>query len=279
MIKMRSARAPGFIRGVSASSPGGQQRARSHVLSLWLSLCGRTATSCSSAPSTSCGARSTGGGCSATSDGETYNREFVTAGEAKRLERLQQSLSRSLRTHGRSRRSTRRDATRAKLGRLNARIRARRTDFAAQTAVQLVRNHEQVAVEDLHTRTMTASAKGTVAAPGRNVRQKAGLNRAILGKGWGRFLLRLEHSARYHGATVVKVNPAYTSQRCSRCNLVDADSRKSQAEFACTGCGHRDNADVNAAKNVLAAGLAVTGRGDLADRRSAKRQPPERRAA
>ena len=89
----------------------------------------------------------------------------------------------------------------------------------------------------------------------------------------------LEHAARYHGTAVVKVNPAYTSQRCSRCNQVDANSRKSQAEFVCTGCGHRDNADVNAAKNILAAGLAVTGRGDLAVGRSTKRQPPERRAA
>nr|WP_275410077.1 transposase [Actinoplanes capillaceus] len=87
-------------------------------------------------------------------------------------------------------------------------------------------------------------------APGVNVRQKAGLNRAILNKGWGGVLLALEHTARYHGATVVSVNPAYTSQRCSRCTLVDANSRKSQAEFTCTGCGHRDNADVNAAKNM-----------------------------
>lgn len=215
----------------------------------------------------------------ATSDGDMHDRQFVTAGEAKRLKRLQQSLSRSLRAHGRNRKSKRRDATRTALGRLNARIRARRTDFAAQTAVRLVRDHGLVAVEDLRTRNMTASAKGTAEAPGRNVRQKAGLNRAILSKGWGGFLVALEHAARYHGAAVVKVNPAYTSQRCSRCGHVDAKSRESQARFACTACSHRDNADVNAAKNVLAAGLAVTGRGDLADRRSEKRQPPVRLAA
>jgi putative transposase len=215
----------------------------------------------------------------ATSEGEKRDREFVTADEVKRLKRLQQRLSRSLRTHGRNQRSKRRDAARAALGRLNARIRARRTDFAAQTAVRLVRNHGLVAVEDLRVRNMTAGAKGTAERPGRNVRQKSGLNRAILNKGWGGFLLKLEHAARYHGATVVRVNPAYTSQRCSRCNLVDANSRKSQAEFACTGCGHRDNADVNAANNVLAAGLAVTGRGGHAVGRPEKRQPPERQAA
>lgn len=215
----------------------------------------------------------------ATSAGDLYERTFATPVEQARLRRLHQRLSRSLRTHGRGRRSKRRDALRAQIGQLHARIRARRTDFAVQTAVRLVRSHGLVAVEDLRIKNMTASAKGTVEEPGRNVRQKAGLNRAILNKGWGGFLLALEHAARYHGATVVKVNPAYTSQRCSRCGVVDAKARESQAVFACSACGHRDNADVNAAKNILAAGLAVTGRGDLGDGRSAKRQPLERNVA
>nr|WP_274534528.1 transposase [Micromonospora sp. CB01531] len=215
----------------------------------------------------------------ATSDGGLDDQEFVTPGEAARLKRLQQRLSRSLRVHDRNRGSKRRDATRAQLGRLNARIRARRRDFAAQTAVRLVREHGLVAVEGLRIKNMTASAKGTVEQPGRNVRQKAGLNRAILSKGWGGFLLKLEHAARYHGAKIEKVNPAYTSQTCNACKHVAPESRKSQAVFRCVACGHQDHADVNTAKNILAAGLAVTGRGDLADGRSAKRQPPELIAA
>jgi putative transposase len=215
----------------------------------------------------------------ATSDGDLHNRTFASPGETARLKRLQQRLSRSLRTHGRNRRSKRRDAVRAQLGRLNARIRSRRADFAAQTAVRLVRDYGLVAVEDLRVKNMTASAKGSVAAPGRNVRQKAGLNRAILSKGWGGFLRALEHKARYHGATVVKVSPAYTSQTCNACKHVDPKSRESQAVFRCTACGHQAHADVNAAKNIMAAGLAVTGRGDLAVGRSVKRQPPERLAA
>jgi putative transposase len=215
----------------------------------------------------------------ATSDGELCDQEFVTRGEAVRLKRLQQRLSRSLRVHGRSRRSGRREAVRAELARLNARIRDRRADFAARTAVRLVRDHGTVVVEDLRIKNMTASAKGTTEQPGRNVRQKTGLNRAILGKGWGGFLLRLEHAARYHGAQIVKVNPAYTSQTCNACTHIARESRESQAVFRCVACGHQDNADVNAAKNILAAGLAVTGRGDLAARRSAKRQPSERLTA
>lgn len=215
----------------------------------------------------------------ATSDGDMHDRRFVTAGEQRRIRRLQQRLARSLRTHGRNRKSKRRDAVRAQLNRVNARIRARRTDFAAQTTHRLVTRYGLVAVEDLRVKNMTRSAKGTAEAPGRNVRQKAGLNRSILGKGWGGFLHAVEHAARYHGATIIRVNPAYTSQRCSRCNLVDANSRESQAQFACTGCGHRDNADVNAAKNILAAELAVTGRAGPAVGRPMKRQPPERPAA
>jgi transposase len=210
----------------------------------------------------------------ATSDGWMREREFVTPGEAKRLKRRQQQLSRQ-----KNKRSNRRKATRAKVTALNARVRARRTDFAAWTANRLTKNHSLVVVENLKVGNMTRSAKGTIEQPGRNVRQKAGLNRAILAKGWGAFILTLEHVARYHGAEVVQVKAAYTSQTCNACKHVAPESRESQAVFRCVACGHQDNADVNAAKNILAAGLAVTGRGDLGDARSVKRQPPELVAA
>lgn len=211
----------------------------------------------------------------ATSDGKLRDRQFATPGERRRIARLQQRLARSRRVHGRNRRSRRRDAVRAELGRLHARIRHRRADFASRTAGRLTRDHGLVVVENLRIKNMTASAAGTAEQPGRNVRQKAGLNRAILDKGWGGFLLALEHKARYNGSQIVKVNPAYTSQTCHACKHVAPESRESQAVFRCVACGHEDHADVNAAKNILAAGLAVTGRGDLANRRSTKRQPPD----
>ncbi|MGW5488211.1 RNA-guided endonuclease InsQ/TnpB family protein [Streptosporangium sandarakinum] len=209
----------------------------------------------------------------AASDGWMRNREFVTSGEAARLKRLQQKLARQRKG------SNRRAVTREKIGKLNARIRDRRTDFLAWTANRLTCNHGMVVMEDLRVRAMTAGAKGTVEAPGKNVRQKAGLNRAILAKGWGGLLTALEHKARYHGSRIVRVSAAYTSQRCSACGTVDAKSRESQAVFACTSCTYTDNADVNAAKNILAAGLAVTGHGDLGVARSVKCQPPEPVAA
>jgi putative transposase len=116
---------------------------------------------------------------------------------------------------------------------------------------------------------MTRSAKGTAGDPGRNVRAKAGLNREILRSAWGLLVRRLEDKA---PGRVQKIKPAYTSQRCSACGQVDADSRESQARFACTACGYACNADVNAAQNI-AAGHAVTARGGCRDAGPVNREP------
>ncbi|MGW2767717.1 zinc ribbon domain-containing protein [Streptomyces sp. NPDC001275] len=76
----------------------------------------------------------------------------------------------------------------------------------------------------------------------------------------------------------MKVNPAYTSQRCSACGFVTEGNRESQAVFRCkaSGCGYRDHADVNAAKNIKAAGHAVSACGDLGTSRSVKQEPVSR---
>jgi transposase len=114
-------------------------------------------------------------------------------------------------------------------------------------------------------------ARGTIDAPGRNVAAKAGLNRSVLQQGWGLFVRRLEDKA---PGRVEKINPAYTSQRCSACGHVDRESRKIQADFLCTACGFACNADVNAARNI-AAGHAVTARGGLALARPVNREPQD----
>lgn len=203
----------------------------------------------------------------ATSDGEFYDQKFATSGEDKRQRRLQQALARSKRG------SNNRAKARASLARHHARAADRREDFCKQTARVLTDRYGVVVLENLKARSMTASAAGTVEAPGRNVRQKAGLNRAILGKGWYRLELALISASRYTGTEVRKVPAAYTSQTCSRCGRVDAKSRKSQAVFACTGCGHTEHADVNAAKNIRAAGHAVPACGDFGISLSVKQEP------
>ena len=101
------------------------------------------------------------------------------------------------------------------------------------------------------------------------MRAKAGLNREILRSGWGLLVRRVEDKAR---GRVERIKPAYTSQRCSACGQVDANSRESQARFACTACGYACHADVNAAKNI-AAGHAVTARGGIRDAGPVNREP------
>ncbi|MFJ9703946.1 RNA-guided endonuclease InsQ/TnpB family protein [Streptomyces sp. NPDC101234] len=203
-----------------------------------------------------------------TSTGDFHDREFATPGEGRRYRRLQQKLARSKKG------SASRRKTLAAMARIMARVVDRRADFTAWTANRLTKRHSVVVLEDLHITDMTGSAKGDVEQPGKKVRQKAGLNRAILDKGWHRLEVAIRKAARSTGTEVLLVNPAYTSQTCNRCKHVDAKSRKSQAVFVCTACGHRDHADVNAAKNVLsAAGHAVPACGDLAAGRSVKQEP------
>ncbi len=184
----------------------------------------------------------------ATSDGDLLDQVFQTPKEAERERRLYRSLSRQRRG------SNNRARTKAALSTLTGRVRARRADFAAQTAHVLCAKNAVVVLEKLHIKNMTASAKGTVDAPGVNVRQKAGLNRAILAKGWYGFKLACQNAARRTGTRIVEANPAYTSQTCHPCGHVAPENRESQSVFQCGRCGHRAHADVNAAQNILVRG-------------------------
>ncbi|MXZ41810.1 MAG: IS200/IS605 family element transposase accessory protein TnpB, partial [Caldilineaceae bacterium SB0666_bin_21] len=129
----------------------------------------------------------------------------------------------------------------------------RRENAAHQHSRKLADTAHTVVLEDLNTKAMTRSAKGTVEEPGRNVRQKAGLNREILKSNWG----RTERMLDYKAGQVVNVDAAYTSQTCAVCGHVDKENRRTQAHFHCTACGHTANADRNAAQNILARGLAL----------------------
>jgi transposase len=187
----------------------------------------------------------------ALSTGELLHVPGLSAREQTRRRRLERRLTRTRRG------SNRRQRVRLAIARLRARETDRRKDWAEKTSTDIARRFDVVRVEDLQVKNMTRSAKGTRENPGRNVAQKAGLNREILRAGWGLLMRRLEEKA---PGRVEKINPAFTSQRCSACGHVDPKSRKSQAAFRCIACGYACNADVNAAKNI-AAGYAVTARG------------------
>ena len=199
----------------------------------------------------------------ALSTGELLCVPSLTARERKRLRRMERRLARAKRG------SNRRGRMKLLIARLKARETDRRKDWAEKASTDLARRFDIVRVEDLNLRGMTRSARGNAEAPGRNVRQKAGLNREIMRSGWGLLVRRLEDKA---PDRVEKINPAFTSQRCNVCGHVDAKSRKSQARFACTACGFACNADVNAARNI-AAGHAVTARGGDEITRPVNREP------
>ncbi len=203
----------------------------------------------------------------ATSDGQCFNVLGLRSGERRHLRHLQRRLARQKKDSARRRRTVR------AIGRIYQRVRNRRTDFCHQTARTLTTEHGLVVAEDLRVKNITASARGTVDKPGTNVSQKAGLNRSILDKSWGRLRTALEWHGRKNGCEVVAVPAAYTSQTCSSCRYVASESRESQADFCCVACGYQANADVNAAKNSLALGLRVSGRGGLAVGPPMKRQP------
>ena len=155
--------------------------------------------------------------------------------------------------------SARRRAAKARVAALSGRAARIRTDWSHRASTDIARRFGLVAVEALKIKNMTASAAGTVAEPGRGVRQKAGLNRSILEQCWGRFAQFLDYKLEERGGVLISVPAAYTSQTCACCGVVDARSRKSQAVFACVHCGHTDNADVNAAREILRRSTALLG--------------------
>jgi transposase len=185
------------------------------------------------------------------STGEMLTCPKLSEGQQRRLKLLERRFARAKRG------SNRRTKAKLAIARLRAREADARKDWAEKLSTNLARRFDVIRVENLRVQNMTRSAKGTIQSPGRGVRAKAGLNRQILASGWGILVERLEHKAR---GRVEKINPAFTSQRCSACGHVADENRKSQALFVCTACRYRCNADLNAAINI-AAGHAVTARG------------------
>ncbi|MEU0964643.1 transposase, partial [Streptomyces sp. NPDC005917] len=179
----------------------------------------------------------------ALSDGRTLNCPQLTARERAQIRKNQRRAARAKKG------SPEKTAHYAKAARLKAREANRRKDWCEKTSTMLARSYDLVRFEKLNIKNMTRSAKGTLAEPGKNIAQKQGLNRGILAQGWGSLRQRTEHKA---PGRVEDVPAPYTSLRCSARGWIDKNSRKSQAEFACSSCGFTCNADTNAATNVAA---------------------------
>ena len=130
-----------------------------------------------------------------------------------------------------------------------------RKDYLHKVSTDIGKNHAMVAVEDLKVSNMSASAKGTAERPGRNVRAKAGLNKAILDQGWFSFRRMLDYKLAWNGGWLVAVDPRNTSRECPACHHVDAANRTAQARFRCTACGFAEHADLVGAVNILSRGM------------------------
>ena len=131
-----------------------------------------------------------------------------------------------------------------------------RSDWQHQESRRLANRAQFVVVESLNTQGLTKSAKGTIEEPGKNVKAKSGLNKAILTTGWSSFQQKLAYKAE-----LLEVDPKHTSQKRHQCGCIDKDNRKTQAKFQCVSCGHSGNADINVALNILALGNRAIGQG------------------
>lgn len=181
----------------------------------------------------------------ALSDGTTYPGVTALRDLEVRIAREQRRLSRKVGSKKGERKSSNWRKQRKKIARLQAKAAAVRRDTLHKVSTDIAKNHGYVAVEGLDVAAMTAKAHGKGRAA------KAGLNRAVLDQGWGTFAAMLAYKLADRGGTLVEVPAAYTSQECNVCGHVDAANRKDQSHFLCTRCGHEENADVNAAKNIL----------------------------
>lgn len=213
----------------------------------------------------------------ATSDGTFDHIPGLRPKEAERLLRIERSIARQAKG------SNRRAKNCLARNRLLARATDRRRDWIEKSTTDLVRDHDLICIEHLGVKSMTRSARGTVAKPGTNVAAKRALNRSIQAAAWSKWALRLHQKADTCGVLVIEVSARNTSRRCAACGHVAKKNRESQAAFECVACGHQAHADTNAAINILrsgiasgstAAGHAVSARGDLqAEAGSMNREP------
>lgn len=183
------------------------------------------------------------------SNGQTVANPRHLERKAKNLARYQRRMARKQRGSNNRRKAKRKVAV------AHRKVRHARQDFLHKESTRLVREHDLIAIEDLNVKGMTASAKGTLEEPGAKVRQKAGLNRSVLDTAPGEFRRQLEYKAHRAGRTVVVIDRWFPSSKtCSECGHLLAKLSLKTRAWTCPACRTRHDRDVNAAKNILAAG-------------------------
>ena len=161
-----------------------------------------------------------------------------------RLQREQRRLSRQQKG------SKNRNKQRLKVARIHERVADSRKDFLHKVSTRLLRENQAVAFETLKIQNMSASAQGTIENPGRNVKQKSGLNRSLLDAGWGMFFEFSKYKAAWNGKTILQIGMFRTSSRTSVCGYVNAELKLSDRVWTCPQCGRTYDPDIQAAENI-----------------------------
>ena len=164
----------------------------------------------------------------------------------RRLRRLQRTVSRRRKGSARRRRAV------GRMARAHRRVANVRRHHLHVLTTRLAQNHGYLVIEDLNVRGMSRSARGTQARPGRHVRAKAGLNRAVVDSGFGPLRRMLEYKCTWYGSRLLVCDRWFpSSKRCSTCGAVRERLSRLERTFRCDSCGLRLDRDVNAARNLV----------------------------
>ena len=171
--------------------------------------------------------------------------------QERAIRRWQRKLARRQKT------SERRKKARQRVAALKRYAADLRRDFAHQASRKLVDDPNTVLLvfEDLQIPNMTRSGRGTAVEPGRNVPQKAGLNRSILQSAWGLARQFTGYKSRKRHKLSMAVPAFRSSQECRLCGHTHPDNRIFQSAFVCQACGHEENADRNASHVIKQRGV------------------------
>jgi putative transposase len=140
--------------------------------------------------------------------------------------------------------SNNRHKARLQVARVHAQITDARKDFLHKLTTQLVRENQTIVVEDLAIKNMVKNHK---------------LAFAISDASWGELILQLVYKCEWYGRELIKVDRWFpSSKRCGNCGHIVDNLPLNIREWKCPSCGVNHDRDINASKNILAAGLAVS---------------------
>jgi len=198
-------------------------------------------------------------GCNHTiATSETIDNSHLHSLPTSKLKRLENRIKLLQRILARKvKRSKNSKKVKADIAKMHRKLRNLRHDWHHKMTTKIAKNHSYIFLEALDVKEMTKSNNGTKENPGTDVAMKSGLNKAILRQAWGVFDSMLTYKTCWYWSEMgEKPNPAYTSQKCHSCKFIHPLNRDGEA-FVCRRCNHTAHSDVNAAKNILEAGLAL----------------------